>query len=74
MILRIKYNISQEEMARLLKLKLDFYVKKEEGKQEFTFEEMLAISNFFQLEPEAIFSERHTVSIKNNYFPFLHFI
>lgn len=56
--LRVKYNITQKQIAEILGITPESYSNKETGKYNFTLEEALKISQMFKLPIEDIFKEK----------------
>lgn len=54
-LLRKKKDVTQQELADLLKINVKTYNFKEIGKNEFTMNEMFGIANFFHKTVEEIF-------------------
>jgi len=53
--LRVEHNIKQEYMARILGIGKSTYNRKENGKAQFTEEEIRKICTFFGKDPKDIF-------------------
>ncbi|QQE75183.1 helix-turn-helix transcriptional regulator [Brevibacillus composti] len=64
--LRRYHNISQKEMADLIRVDLRTYINKENGQSQFKANEMFAIARKFQMPIDEIFLptnfEKHEVS------------
>ena len=56
--LRVKHNITQKQIAKILGITPEAYSNKETGKYNFTLEEALKISLLFGLPVEDIFKEK----------------
>lgn len=54
-ILRKKRNVTQQELADLLKIHIKTYNFKEIGKSQFTMNEMFLIANYFGVPIDEIF-------------------
>lgn len=56
--LRVKHNITQKQIAKILEITPEAYSNKETGKYNFTLEEAFKISLLFELPIEEIFKEK----------------
>ena len=56
--LRVKHNITQKQIAKILEITPEAYSNKETGKYNFTLEEAFKISLLFGLPVEDIFKEK----------------
>lgn len=54
-VLRVKFNLNQTDMAKLLGINISTYCFKENGTSEFTITEVEKIRNYFNLPYEEIF-------------------
>lgn len=64
--LRKDMNLTQEEFARLVMIKISPYRNKEIGKVEFTSREMFRIAKFLGKEIEDIFLDTNSTESGNN--------
>lgn len=64
--LRVKHNVTQKQIAKILKITPESYSNKETGKFNFTLEEALKISSLFGLPIEDIFKEK-IIEIKEDF-------
>jgi len=55
--LRVKFDLNQEDLAKILEISVVAYRNKENGKTQFTLEEAKKISNIFDFSIDEIFFE-----------------
>lgn len=56
--IRKENGLTQKDVAALIGIHVDSYCSKENGKREFTADEMFALSSYFKLQLDQIFLPR----------------